>query len=450
MYLLKQRVRCIITLCMASYSSVTEYVKILEGRAVLPEGFLAATTTFPFVPRERPAQSPYSMNLSLILLEKPTSSFAGVFTKNAFPGAPVTLARSFMAEDQTRGVLINNKISNVRAPGGVKDAEEILAELGVSLAAAGLSPARQFFIASTGIIGWRLPVQEIKAALPGLSRAALAKDEKAKSCLDVSRSIMTTDSFPKIRSAKVEGGSIVATAKGAGMIEPNLATMLVFIMTDLILPRDYMREILPRICAETFNTISIDSDQSTSDMVLLFSSNAKPLSDGDRFAAALRNVCEELAEDIVRNGEGTGHVIKVTVEQAPSVSVALAAGKAIVNSPLVKTAIFGNDPNVGRILSALGDYAGSAGLSIDPEKLMISLGNESIFENGAFSLSLEKETALAAYMNAAAMNTEIKGYPQHDKRVEIRVKLAMGRDTATVRGSDLSYEYVKENADYRT
>ncbi|TFG65309.1 MAG: bifunctional ornithine acetyltransferase/N-acetylglutamate synthase [Spirochaetales bacterium] len=442
---------------MELYSCEADYVNTLKTRADLPDGFRTATASLKFLPAEKPAGELYPMNLSLILLEKPTAAFAGVFTRNSFPGAPIHLARRRMLGAETQGVLINNKVSNVCAPGGLADAEEILASLSGDLAARteavpglkGINPSR-LFMASTGIIGWRLPVEEIKNNLPRLAASAADGGSSARSCFDASRAVMTTDSFPKIRKAAVGGGSIVAFAKGAGMIEPNLATMLVFIMTDLTLPRDLMQKVLAETVRDTFNTISIDSDQSTSDMVLFFSSCMKPQPQESAFRQGLLSVCRDLADDIVRNGEGTGHVIKVSVNGAPSSEAALGAGKAVINSPLVKTAIFGNDPNVGRIIGALGDYAGSGGLELDRDRVVIRLGEEIIFRQGEFALDAEKEKQLAAYLKHAAFNPEIKGFPQHDRSVRITLDLNMGAFSAAVTGSDLSYEYVRENADYRS
>jgi glutamate N-acetyltransferase/amino-acid N-acetyltransferase len=381
------------------------------------------------------------MNLALVVLDEPTDLFGGVFTRNAFPGAPVIIGRKRLDSRGIRGVLINNKVSNVGAPRGTEDAEEILFSLG-SLTGAGEDA---FFPASTGIIGWSLPKDDMIAALPGLVEAL-----HGGHCADAARAIMTTDSYPKLRSAAVGGGRLVGFAKGAGMIEPNLATMLVFLLTDFKIPRNVLRRILKQTAEETFNCISVDGDQSTSDTVLLLSSGKGPEISEDEFVRVLRDVCSGLARDIVRNGEGTGHVMRVRVSEARSFELARAFGKAVVNSPLVKTAVFGNDPNVGRIVSALGDYAGNSGIELDTKKIGISLGNESIFEGGAFRLDQEKEKRLSSCLALAGMDTKEKKYPPHDRTVDIDVRLGEGGSEAVVYGSDLSYDYVRENADYRS
>jgi glutamate N-acetyltransferase/amino-acid N-acetyltransferase len=261
---------------MASYTSSSQYLAALKRRAALPSGFSAAAASFSFSPAEKPGRFP--MNLSLILLDEPTPSFAARFTRNRFAGAPVLIGRERLDEPRLRGVLINNKVANVGAPGGVQDARAVLAELGSLLG----TPETQLLAASTGIVGWRLPVAEMRSALPGLG-AALQRS----SLLPVARAIMTTDCWPKLRRARVGKGWIVGTAKGAGMIEPNLATMLVFLLTDLDVPRGVLREELARASQASFNRISVDGDQSTSDMVVALSSRRKPAAPRGEFRSAL-------------------------------------------------------------------------------------------------------------------------------------------------------------------
>ena len=426
---------------MEGFSSEAEYLEELDRRAVLPAGFRVSTGRLTFIPLERPTQEPYRMNLSLLLADEPTEIFAAVFTRNAFPGAPVILGRRRMEEPRIRGVLVNNKIANVCTETGVEDAEALLTELSKLTGV----PAQELFSVSTGIIGWSLPVRDMVAALPP-TVSALHRGSAA----DFARGIMTTDAFPKVRATRVGDGSIVAFAKGAGMIEPNMATMLVFIVTDVGVARNEVQDALSDVASKSFNRISVDSDQSTSDMALLLSSAKRGSVPTAEFKRSLAEVCGRLAEDIVRNGEGTGHVIRVVVSGMADEQTAAAAGKAIVNSPLVKTAIYGNDPNVGRIVSSLGDFAGNAGIEVDRGRLSIRLGRWNVFSRGVFHLDREKEVALSSYLQEAAMNPRIKGYPQHERRVEIHVDFGLGAEGAAVFGSDLSHEYIQENADYRT
>ena len=194
---------------------------------------------------------------------------------------------------------------------------------------------------------------------PGTILAALPQAVSALAggtILPAAEGIVTTDLYPKIRRADVGGGSIVGIAKGAGMIEPNLATMLVYVLTDLAVPRGELRAMLAKAIDASFNAISIDSDTSTSDTVALISSGRVPCEDFGAFERGLHTVCRDLAEDVVRNGEGVRHVIRVRVTRAASPVLARALGKAIVNAPLFKCAVAGNDPNVGRLVQAIGKH----------------------------------------------------------------------------------------------
>jgi glutamate N-acetyltransferase/amino-acid N-acetyltransferase len=374
-----------------------------------------------------------------------------VFTRNAFPGAPVIVGRERLREPALGAVIINNKISNVCAPGGVAAAEQVCAETARLL---GFSPA-EVLPGSTGVIGWELPVAAMLPALPAVV-AALA----GGSVLPAAEGIVTTDLYPKVRRAAVGGGSIVGIAKGAGMIEPNLATMLVYLLTDVAVPRDTLRAMLARAVEATFNTISVDSDTSTSDTVALLSSGRVPAADPTAFAHALRTVCADLAEDVVRNGEGVRHVIRVTVRQAPDAAFARALGKTIINAPLFKCAIAGNDPNVGRLVQAIGKHLGAHAPGLDLSRLRLSIGGLGIFAGGVFQLDPAKETALAAHLRSAELYASAPprdgvftapiDYPPHERCVEIEADLGAGEAAATVIGGDLTHEYVSENADYRS
>ncbi|HUV09071.1 MAG TPA: bifunctional ornithine acetyltransferase/N-acetylglutamate synthase [Spirochaetia bacterium] len=416
-------------------------MEALRRRSGLPEGFRCSAVPLTFFPREKPSSKPYRMNLSLVLLDRATELFGGVFTRNAFPGHPVLIDRGRLANPVIRGILANNRIANVGIEGGGEDAESLLGNLG------GLAGCRgeDFFVSSTGVIGWRLPVREMSLALE-----PLVKGLQRDSVLPVAEAIMTTDSFPKVRSIPVGQGRLVAVAKGAGMIEPNLATMLVFVLTDVSVERGVLRESLMWCAQRSFNCISVDGDQSTSDSLLAISSGVKPPVKDDEFREALSTVCGKLAEDIVRNGEGTGHVMRVTLRGSLDGEAARGAAKAVINSPLVKTAVYGNDPNVGRILNALGDYLGTAGLKVDPRSLSISLGGIGVFSHGAFDLDSEKELKLSGYLEECGLDPSRKGFPVHDRTVDIDIQVGEGEREITVTGSDLSYEYVRENAEYRS
>jgi glutamate N-acetyltransferase/amino-acid N-acetyltransferase len=407
----------------------------LASQAALPQGFRVGAARFDFVPKEAP--KPSKMTLTLIALDEPTPDFAAVFTKNAFPGAPVIVGRKRLAEPRLGAILINNKISNVCAPGGVEASEAVCVAAGKLLGLA----STEILPCSTGVIGWGLPVEAMVENLPKAA-AALADG----SILPAAEGIVTTDLYPKIRYASVGAGRVVGIAKGAGMIEPNLATMLVYILTDLVVPRDQLRAILSRVAGETFNRISIDSDTSTSDTVVAISSGKVP--------------CADLAEDVVRNGEGVRHVLRVQVSGAPDATTAVSLGKAIVNAPLFKCAMAGNDPNVGRLVQAIGKHVGAAGLALDLSRLRARIGGQEIFADGAFRLDYDKEAALVAHLKSAELYqskpTADGGfappvdYPPHERCVEIEVDLGAGPASVTVFGGDLTHEYVSENADYRS
>jgi glutamate N-acetyltransferase/amino-acid N-acetyltransferase len=421
----------------------------LAGQAQLPAGFRVGTARFEFMPREAP--KPAKMTLTLIALDRPTPDFAALFTRNALPGAPIIIGRQRLEEASLGAVIVNNKVSNVCAPGGVAASEKICAELAKLLT---LSPG-QILPSSTGVIGWGLPVDAIVNALPQTT-AALTAD----SILPAAEGIVTTDLYPKIRRAEVGAGSIVGIAKGAGMIEPNLATMLVYILTDLAVPRAALRAVLERAVATSFNTISVDSDTSTSDTVALLSSGRIPCPDPAAFETALTQVCRDLAEDVVRNGEGVRHVIRVAVSAAATTSLARAIGKAIVNAPLFKCAVAGNDPNVGRLVQAIGKYVGAEAPDTDLSRLKLRLGGIEIFSGGVFQLNPEKEAALVAHLRHAELYTSAPpkdgvftapiDFPPHERCVEIDVEIGNGDASATVIGGDLTHEYVSENADYRS
>ena len=432
-----------------SFSSRDEHRAWLATQAALPLGFRVGTTRFEFMPKEAP--KPAKMTLTLIALDKPTPDFAAMFTKNAFPGAPVIVGRQRLAEPALGAIIINNKISNVCAPGGVETSERVCTETAKLLSL----PATAVLPSSTGVIGWGLPSDDIVANLPKAA-AALA----AGSIMPAAEGIVTTDLYPKVRSATVGAGRIVGIAKGAGMIEPNMATMLVYILTDLAVPRDTLRALLTKTVNASFNRISIDSDTSTSDTVVLVSSGLVPCDDLAAFESALALVCRDLAEDVVRNGEGVRHVIRVAVTNAATPSLAAALGKAIVNAPLFKCAVAGNDPNVGRLVQAIGKYVGAHAPETDLSKLRASIGGIEIFANGAFRLNPEKELALVAHLKGAELYVSKPAadgtfappvdYPPHERCVEIEVDLGSGHAAATVFGGDLTHEYVSENADYRS
>ena len=432
------------------FASAAEHRAWLESQSGLPAGFRVGTASLAFTPREAPR--PARMNLAILSLDRPTPSFALMLTRNAFPGAPVVLGRRRLSAPLLGAVVVNNKVSNVCAPGGLEAAERICAETARAL---GMAPD-EVLPASTGVIGWQLPVQEMTEALPRATAAL-----QGRSVLPAAQAIMTTDLYPKVRRAELSGGSIVGIAKGAGMIEPNLATMLVFLLTDFQVAREELRAALDEAVAASFNAITVDSDTSTSDMVALLSSSARPSPPRDRFREALTQVCRDLAEDIVRNGEGVHHVIRIQVTGAPDRDTARGVGKAIANSPLFQCAVNGNDPNVGRLLCAVGKHVGALGLPLDATRFRFRMGGEVLLEDGVMRLDPAREERLARHLRSAELYASRPpedgltfkppiAHPPHERAVELAIDLGAGTTVTEVLGADRSHEYITENADYRS
>ncbi len=432
------------------FSCPEDHLAWLTTQARLPAGFQVGSAPCSFIAAEngRPAR----MTITVISLDQPTPHFAACFTSNAFPGAPIVLGRERLDAARWGAVVINNKISNVATPHGVEDARRICA---ATAAALGLDDDA-VLPSSTGIIGWRLPVEAMLEALP---QALTAR--QGDSILPAATGIMTTDLYPKIRRADLPGGaSIVAIAKGAGMIEPHLATMLVYLLTDAAIPRASLRRILPQAIATSFNAISIDSDQSTSDTVALLSSARLPC-DEAAFTEALGRVCADLAEDVVRNGEGVRHVIRCTVSGAPTLAIAKDVAKAVINAPLVKTAIAGNDANVGRIIMAIGKELGVHHPQVPVDRCRITIADDLVFADGAFRINPALEARLHQTLVSAELYpagpADAHGvfrpplhHPPHERSVPLTIDLGCGDARFTAIGADLTHEYVSENADYRS
>jgi glutamate N-acetyltransferase / amino-acid N-acetyltransferase len=433
-----------------TFGSAAQHRAWLETQATLPRGFRVGSRSFEFQPLE--IDKPAKMTVNLIALDAPSASFAALFTKNAFPGAPVIVGRQRLAEPRLAAIVINNKISNVCAPGGVEAAERVCAETARLL---GYEP-REVLPCSTGVIGWRLPADPLIAALPSTAEAL-----SASSILPAAEGICTTDLYPKVRSARVGDGRIVGIAKGAGMIEPNLATMLVFILTDLEIPRDTLRGMLREAVDASFNAMSIDSDTSTSDTVVALASGRVPCPDRAAFQRALAQVCGDLTEDVVRNGEGVHHVLRVHVHGAPDAALARAVGKSVVNSPLFQCAVAGNDPNVGRLVCAIGKQLGARDVALDTGRTRLSMGGIELMSGGVFKLDPDKERRLVDHLKQAELYASVPpadgltfrppvSYPPHERCVEIEIDLGAGNGEALVLGADRTHEYISENADYRS
>jgi glutamate N-acetyltransferase/amino-acid N-acetyltransferase len=348
---------------------------------------------------------------------------AAVFTQSRFLGAPVIVGRKHIANGFAQALVTNSKNANVaRGTAGISDAIETCQIVGREL---GID-SYDVLPFSTGVIGRSLPMDKIRAGLRGI------KGELKEGNLQVAaEAIMTTDMYPKYISCKVGKATIAGIAKGAGMIEPNMATMLVYLMTDAELPKPALKPMLKRAVDQTFNCMSIDTDTSTSDTVVLMANGLAGPVPAVRFEKGLMQVCEYLTREIARNGEGVTKLITVDIKGAKNSAQAKHVGKLVVNSPLVKTAVYGCDPNWGRVIAAVGKSFDS---SIVPEKVTIRFGDTNVFKKGSpVDCDLE---ALREYLRHA--------------EVTIGVDLGIGKATARVWGCDLTEGYVKENAYYTT
>jgi glutamate N-acetyltransferase / amino-acid N-acetyltransferase len=375
-----------------------------------------------------------SGRLDLALAEAALSTTAAaMFTKNRVVAAPVEIARKHLRATgaHVHAVIVNSGNANcATGKTGIKDCLQVCQK------ASGLLgfKAELVFPSSTGIIGVPMPVSKILAALPTL---VAAREASEHAVMQFAHAIMTTDTRPKLASTQFQVGrknvNVLGVAKGSGMIHPQLATMLVYLFTDVTAAPAELKRSLQAACNETFNCISVDGDTSTNDTVLLMASGQSEVRVSavkPKFQAALQDVCRSLAEQIVADGEGVQHVIRLSVEQARSHDEALRLARSVARSLLVKTAWAGADPNWGRILAAIG----ASGVRIDPKKITIFIGRQMVCRNGAAS-RFDETQAHAELARPSA---------------DVRIILHRGRASAVFLTTDLTAEYVRINADYST
>ena len=378
----------------------------------------------------------YKGRTDLVMAEfAPGTTVAGVFTRNLCPGAPVDWCRAALKGGVARGLVVNAGNANVFT--GRIGAE---ASAATARAAAGLLGAKadEIFVASTGVIGEPLPVDRLTAALPALSGQLTENGWEA-----AARGIMTTDTFPKAvtRTAKIGGQTvrINGIAKGSGMIAPDMATMLCFIATDAKIPAPLLQKMLSKGVAPTFNCTTVDSDTSTSDTVLLFATGQAthpevPADGGPLvrdFAKKLGEVLHDLAIQVIRDGEGAQKLVQINVSGAVSARSAKRVAMAIANSPLVKTAIAGEDANWGRIVMAVG----KAGEPANRDTLSVGVGGTWMAREGGVVPGYDEGPVVA----------HMKG-----QEIVIDVDLGMGRGKSTVWTCDLTHGYIDINGSYRS
>ncbi len=378
----------------------------------------------------------YKGRTDVVMMEVPSgSTAAGVFTSNKCPGAPVDWCRAALSGGKARLVVVNAGNANVFTGKAGRDACVATAAAAAQLAGC---PAKQVFVASTGVIGEVLPHEKLVAGLPALHDGLTEDGWEA-----AARGIMTTDTFPKAatRVAKIGDAEVRITgiAKGSGMIAPDMATMLCFVFTDAKIPAPALQAMLRKGVDSTFNATTVDSDTSTSDTVLLIATGQTkhprvPAEGGPilkDFAVQLRDLLLDLALQVVRDGEGAQKLVKINVTGATTARSAKKIAMTVANSPLVKTAIAGEDANWGRIVMAVG----KAGEPADRDKLSIGVGGTWMAKEGGVVPGYD-ETPVVAHM---------KG-----QEIEIDIDIGLGRGKSTVWTCDLTHGYIDINGSYRS
>lgn len=377
----------------------------------LPRGFRCAA--------RHAGLKPSGRDLALFVSDVDASA-AAVFTRNQFPGAPIILGRETIRAGRLRAVVVNSKVSNVATgAAGVANARRMAAAAATEI---GTTPDR-VLVSSTGVIGVPLPIEKIEAGLVGMSGALQADP------LIGAEGIMTTDSHPKAQSVSVGDATITWIAKGSGMIEPNLATMLVYIFTDAALDAAMLDRLLRDAVHVSFNMLSVDTDTSTSDTCAILANGLAGAVDVPAFAAALTAGCVRMAETLARDGEGATRLLRVVVRGAAVEADARRIAKSLVNSPLIKTMVHGADPNVGRILMAIGKCVD---VPLEPAATHASINGFEVVRGGE-RLPFDDARVRAALTTST---------------VELTVELGAGDARATAFGCDLSRGYVDENAAY--
>ena len=382
-------------------------------RPRFPRGFRTASRNCGLKP------DPAARDLTLFASDVDAAA-AAIFTRNHFPGAPIVLGRETIRGGTLRAIVANSKYSNVATGArGLDDARRMAAAAAREL---GTDPGR-VLVSSTGVIGVPLPVERIERGIVGM--AGELQDDP----LVGAQGIMTTDTHPKALSTSVGGATITWVAKGSGMIEPNMATMLAYVFTDARLDAAALDRLLRAAAARSFNMLSVDGDTSTSDTcAILANGHAGPVDEG-AFADALLAGCVRMTETLARDGEGATRLLRVTVRGAADDADARTVAKALVNSPLIKTMVHGADPNVGRILMAVGKCVAC---TVRPEATDARVNGHQVVRGG---LRLDFDDAVVR----RALSADV---------VDLDVALGVGDAEATAYGCDLTKGYIDENASY--
>ena len=391
--------------------------------AIEVSGFRAAGIACGIKPSGKP-------DLALVVSDRPAVA-AAVFTTSRFPGAPVVVSRAHLRGGRARGVVVNSGISNVaNGARGLRDAREM-----AELVARGIGArTREIQVASTGVIGRLLPMDRLRAGIPRAVEALSPRGLEG-----AAEAILTTDSVAKLVFRRARGGVLAGFAKGAGMIMPRMATMLAYLFTDLAIEPALLRRALRGAVDASFNALTIDGETSTSDTVLVLANGAAgnaPIGVGSPRARAVERLLAdaraELCEKLARDGEGVTKLARVAVVGARSDRDADRVARSVANSALVKTALFGGDPNWGRVVQAVG----AAGVPLRPAQVGVRIGGVELLRRG------EPSGGAGALRRAErAMKA---------KQVAIEISLGRGPGRARILTTDLSYEYVRVNAEYTT
>ncbi|MDQ3998390.1 MAG: bifunctional glutamate N-acetyltransferase/amino-acid acetyltransferase ArgJ [Gemmatimonadota bacterium] len=378
---------------------------------VFPRGFRSASRNC--------GLKPAAKDLALFVSDVEAAA-AALFTRNHFPGAPVILGRETIRGGRLRAIVANSKVSNVAtgAP-GIENARRMAAAAAAEIG----TSADRVLVSSTGVIGVQLPIETIERGLRGM------RDDLSENPLVGAEGIMTTDTYPKALSARVGDATITWVAKGSGMIEPNMATMLAYIFTDAAFNAPSLDRMLRQAVDVSFNMLSVDSDTSTSDTCVILANGLSGKVDARAFQDALDTGCIRMTEMLARDGEGATRLLRATVRGGQSLADARRVAKSLVNSPLVKTMVYGADPNVGRLLMAVGKCVDCA---IAPESTDAWINGHAVVRGG-----VRVDFDVATVRAALATDT-----------VDLEVALGIGDASATAYGCDLTQGYIDENAAY--
>jgi glutamate N-acetyltransferase/amino-acid N-acetyltransferase len=377
----------------------------------LPRGFRCASRNC--------GLKPAAKDLALFVSDVEADA-AALFTRNQFPGAPVILGRETIRGGRLRGIVVNSKVSNVATgPRGVEDARRMAAAAAAEIG----TIAERVLVSSTGVIGVRLPIELIERGIRGIS------GELTTNPLVGAEGIMTTDTHPKALSASVGDATITWVAKGSGMIEPNMATMLAYVFTDAAIDPPSLDRMLRAAAHVSFNMLSVDTDTSTSDTCAIMANGLAGTVDYNAFADVLTAGCIRMAEMLARDGEGAQHLIRATVRDAATEEDARRVAKSLVNSPLVKTMVHGADPNVGRLLMAVGKCFDCA---VRADATDAWINGHAVVRRGQ-RLDFDEDQVRSTL---------------RDEVVTLEVSLGLGMESATAFGCDLTRGYIEENAAY--